>query len=96
MVSIDEEQRLVGSFQQRAFVDDQIQNNGDVRIWFGQPLEDLAISRDLFPIDSEAVSPVIEDIKRANSIAIAPGEHGPIELDADEWPDDDGSTLVQR
>ena len=44
--------------------------------------------------DAEVVPPDPETIKKAKSIAISPGGNGPIELEADDWPEDDGTTLV--
>lgn len=90
-----DEKRFVGSYERRAWVDDQIAAHaGGRRIWLGDSLDNLPLSRDRFSQDSSPLPPDPELIEDADLIVVAPGSDGPVLLEAEDWPQNDGSTLV--
>lgn len=90
---------FAGVTVQREWLDQQMQSFlGEVeespkRIWFGHILDDILVEVDRFPAQSENPGDTTS-IKDAKLIALTEGENGPVELDEDEWPENDGSTLV--
>ena len=91
----DQDSNLVGSYEQLAWVDDRIaQHAGERRIWLGDSLQHSPISRDGFAEQPVSVPPEPDLIARADLIVIAHGASEPTCLEAEDWPEDDGSTLV--
>ena len=87
----DDQEQLVGSYEQRAWIDDQIsQHRGEQRIWLGDSLENAPVSRTGFGTEASVSPPDLDEIENADVIAIA---DRPV-LEAEDWPQDDGSTLV--
>ena len=90
---------FVGVTVQREWLDEQMQNFLDdageapTRIWFGEILDDILVDVDRFPAQSEALGDTA-GIKTAKLIALTEGDNGPVQLEEDEWPENDGSTLV--
>ncbi len=83
--------QLLGSFEQQAWVDDQIsQHVGERRIWLGDTLENAPLSPGGFGEDSVPAPPDLDVIENADVIAITDGS----ELEAEDWPKNDGSTLI--
>lgn len=83
-------QQLVGSYEQQAWIDDQISHCGEQRIWLGNSLENTPVSRTGFDDEASTSPPELDLIENADVIAIA--DH-PV-LEAEDWPQDDGTTLV--
>jgi hypothetical protein len=87
----DDEQQLLGSFEQQAWVDDQIsQHAGEQRIWLGDTLENAPLSPGGFGETSSPAPPELDVIENADLIAIT----GSSKLEAEDWPENDGSTLI--
>jgi hypothetical protein len=95
----DKTHPFAGLTEQREWVDGQIQiflgeaEKQPTRIWFGQILDDILVDVDRFPAQSESPGDTAA-IKTAKLIALTEGEYGPVELDEEEWPENDGTTLV--
>jgi hypothetical protein len=91
----DVEFRFVGEFEQRLWLDEQIAlHDGESRIWIGDSDFHAAASSDGF--QQYAITPpeIIELASQADVIVINQAANKPLELDAEEWPANDGSTLV--
>ncbi len=95
----DQTDSFIGVTEQRQWLDDQIRNFlGETAeqppgIWFGHVLDDMLVNVDRFPAQSEIPGDA-EAIRRAKLIALTDGENGPVALEEEEWPENDGSTLV--
>jgi len=64
------------------------------RIWFGESFSGTSADTDRFPSLPEE-SPVDREVlKKATLIALTDGQNGPVELEEEDWPENDGSTLV--
>lgn len=87
--------QLVGSYQQRNWVDEQVSLHGGQRlIWMGQRDQDAPASGKNFedyPAVPENMSELTAD---ADVIIINQSGGKPIDLEIDEWSSDNGSTLV--
>ena len=91
----DDEGQLLGSFEQRVWVDEQISRHaGEKRIWLGATLENYPLSRDGFGEESILAPPDLDVIANANLIVLTDDSDGPVELEAEDWPSNDGSTLI--
>jgi hypothetical protein len=121
----DADSKLVGQYEQRVWVDEQISRHGGQRlVWIGERLDSTPASGDGFQEHLTAPKNIAELAADADVIVIstssgAPTEPGTpteprdptesgaptepvvptdagaaIELDADDWPVNDGSTLV--
>jgi hypothetical protein len=93
----NEEGEFVGDYEQQRWVDDQIaRHGGQRRIWIGPSSEWTPASREGFREDSQVSKSVPDLVVDADVIVINPAEDETqaIELDSDDWPANDGSTLV--
>ena len=92
--------RFVGAYQQRDWLTDRIEQIplGDPevteRIWLGESLDESVVALEQFPAEATAVPANVEILKNAKWIALTDGPNGPVELEVDEWPKNDGSTIV--
>lgn len=90
---------FAGVTAQREWLDERIQeflsDAGEPRrqIWFGEILDDILVDVDRFPAQSETPGDAAV-VREAKLIAVTEGQNGPVDLEEDEWPEDDGSTLV--
>jgi hypothetical protein len=67
----------------------------DDYLWLGN--RNKKFPADLLVQDQISLStraPTIESVAAANIIVLSPGPKGDVPLDIQEWPDDDGSTLI--
>ena len=95
-LSRDESGKFAAANQQKRWTSDLIgpPSDDEARIWFGESLCDAVIDTELFPGES-AIAPLdIEVLENLKWIALGDGSNGPVELDVDEWPKNDGSTRV--
>jgi hypothetical protein len=94
--SADKTQQFVGAFQQRDWLNEQIDLwLGDSKdepqsIWFGQSLHERPINQRRFP--DQAATPGDPSVIRNASLILLADEHGGLE--EQDWPPNDGSTLV--
>lgn len=94
-LSRDGESSLIGKFEQRIWVDEQIARHGGQRlIWIGDLSDTTPASGTGFQQHGVTPKNVLDLAGDADVIVIAESAAQPIELDADEWPANDGSTLV--
>ena len=63
-------------------------------VWFGESLDGTAVDPRHFHDEPSFLLTDVEFIKNEKLIALTRGHHGPIELDQEDWPKNDGSTLV--
>jgi hypothetical protein len=96
----DEARKFVGVNQQRRWLSDLIgqtpseDSEAGGRIWFGESLSDSVVDRDSFPSEPAFVPVDPETIKDIKWIALSEGVNGPVELEVDEWPENDGAVHV--
>ncbi|TWU54439.1 hypothetical protein Poly51_31580 [Rubripirellula tenax] len=91
----DEDLQFRATYEQQAWVDGIMDSHAPAnRLWIGDRDDTLPISVDNFSDADFAANPTIETIAAANLIVLA-GNVGDItNLDVDEWPSNDGSTVV--
>lgn len=90
----DESRSLIAGYEGRVWVDQQIADHqGEHPIWFGDLLGQPISLGDL-SAEPAPVPPSSAEIKKADLIVIARGADGPIDLETEDWPRDDGTTLV--
>jgi hypothetical protein len=90
-----DQEKFVGCHQRRAWVDDQIARHaGEQRILLGDFLDNLPLSRDGFSEDSISLPPDPDLIEDADVIVISQGSDEAVSLDTEDWPENDGTTLV--
>jgi hypothetical protein len=96
----DEARKFVGVNQQRRWLSDLIgqtpseDSDAERRIWLGETLSDSVVDRDSFPSEPAFVPVDAETIKDIKWIALSEGVNGPVELEVDEWPENDGAVHV--
>jgi len=102
----DEDNQFIGIDQQREWLNEQINaqkadpdeasdpDQALGRIWFGESLDGTSVDADRFPSLPEASPADPEIIENTTLIAVTNGQNGPVELGEQEWPENDGSTLV--
>lgn len=92
----NQENEFLGSFQQRAWVQQQIeQHSGENRIWIGAPSAVAALGRAAWTDDPISLPPDPETIRAADLIVIARDQDNRLPLlECEDWPKDDGSTLI--
>lgn len=92
----DEEGRFVGNFEERGWVDEQIRKHTDhAKIWFGSRSQNTPLSDDTLAAEANECPPDPDTIESAALIAICDGPNdGVVDLEAEDWPENDGSTLV--
>jgi hypothetical protein len=94
-LSRDEDLAFSGGFEQQRWVDEQIsRHGGEQRLWIGQRTENSPASVDGFRELTEIPVDIADLVGRANVIVISGPVDDPIRLESEEWPADDGSTLV--
>jgi hypothetical protein len=94
-LSRDGELQFVGEFEQRLWVDEQIaRHDGENRVWIGDQDSHAAASSEGFQHHATTPPEVIELVSQADVVVINHAANKPLELDAEEWPSNDGSTLV--
>ncbi len=92
--------KFVGINQQRDWLKDRIEQvaieDPEVaeRIWLGESLDESVVTVEQFPAEATAVPANVEILKNAKWIALTDGPNGPVELEVDDWPENDGSTNV--
>lgn len=92
--------QFVGTNQQRNWLQSRIeqvaladQEVGE-RIWFGDSLDAATVTRDQFPAEPSVVPVDVEALKMAKWIALTDGTDGPVKIEVDDWPENNGSTSV--
>ena len=91
----DGELRFVGEFEQKHWVDEQIsRHDGQTRIWIGDRNSHAAASGEGFEEHATTPPEIIELVSQADVIVINHAATEPLELDAEEWPANEGATLV--
>jgi hypothetical protein len=91
----NDQDQLVASHQSRAWVDEQVgPQDREHCIWFGDDLTRYPISPQTLNEVATETPPSLEQIKEASVIVITDGEQGPLDLEIEDWPHDDGKTLV--
>ncbi len=94
-LSRDGELRFVGEFEQKLWVDEQIaRHDGQNRVWIGDCDSHAAASSEGFQQYATTPPEIIELVGQADVIVINRAASNPLELDAEDWPVNDGSTLV--
>jgi hypothetical protein len=94
-LSRDDAFQFVGDHEQRRWVDDQVTRHGGQHLlWIGEYNEQTPASAEGFEQHATAPANLPELATHADVIVINQSASGPIELDAEEWPANDGSTLV--
>ncbi len=63
-------------------------------VWFGETLEGTAVDPRHFQSEPSFLLTDVEFIRREKLIALTRGHNGPIELEQEDWPNNDGSTMV--
>ena len=87
--------QLLGEYEQRRWVDEQISRHGGQRlIWIGQRDSTTPASGEGFQEHATTPNDMAELAGNADVIVINDTDVPPVDLDADEWPTNDGSTLV--
>jgi hypothetical protein len=90
-----DEQKFVANYERRGWVDDLItEHAGERRILLGDFLDDLPLSRDGFSEDSISLPPDPDLIEDADVIVISQSSDEAVSLDTEDWPENDGATLV--
>ncbi len=89
-----------GVHQQRAWLDEQIAglnldaDQTDQRLWYGDSLQPTLVDVNQFAALPAELPANPEALKHAKLIALTARQGGPLELEEQEWPPNDGSTLV--
>lgn len=84
-----------GDYEQRRWVDEQIsRHGGQGLVWIGDRNDLAPASHAGFPEAPPTSSTVPDQVVGADVIVIHPTQGKSLELDADDWPENDGSTLV--
>jgi hypothetical protein len=91
----DEALTFSAGFEQQRWVDEQIsRHGGEQRLWMGPRSGDSPASLDGFRELAEIPADIADLVSQADVIVISGAEENPIRLESEEWPADDGSTLV--
>jgi hypothetical protein len=85
---------LLGSHEQRAWVDQQVARHaGEQCLWLGGSLRGAPLSPEPFAAEPAGSPPDPQSVASAGLIVIAP-DAAELSLEAEEWPQDDGSTMI--
>ncbi|MGI9470775.1 MAG: hypothetical protein ACR2NZ_04545 [Rubripirellula sp.] len=91
----DDQGQFVGANEQREWIDEQIaRHGGDRRVWIGDHGPNAAATCEGFEMHDNVPSDLGEVTANADVIVISDRAGKPVELEPDEWADNDGGTLV--
>lgn len=91
----DEADRLVGDFEQRHWIDEQISRHGGQRLlWIGPRDEQSPASGEGFEEYPVTPANIADLVSHADVVVISSAGQESLELDSEIWPANDGSTLV--